>query len=287
MTCSPRPTAGPPICTKPPCSLASASGTTRITPPASTSAMFCRRSAVESAASASSGVIGWSTLRVTVPFTRGSTMKGRPVKSAMARAPASMSVVAKLSVRRCWAQAAVASMKPARSAASQRADPAFLLAICVISLLSFSGVYRQQHLVSGAHAQQPEEPVQGPLHRRFRRRYPVEMNPGTFHCALSLHLQRTGQGGEIYGGCAAGPLEAHAVRAERYHGRERGLRVAPIDLHFAGERGAADAAVGPGDLEQAARAQGVEWRAGAGENAGGQARAAAGDFHCISTYGEC
>jgi len=29
---------------------------------------------------ASSGVIGWSTFRVTVPFTRGSTMKVRPVR---------------------------------------------------------------------------------------------------------------------------------------------------------------------------------------------------------------
>src|SRR5439155_26291329 len=285
-TCSPRPTAEDPVCTAPPCSLASASGTTRMTPPASTSAMFCRRSAVESAASASSGVIGWSTFRVTVPLTRGSTMKVRPVKSAMARATASMSVFAKLSVRRCCACAAVASMKAARSAASQRAGPTFLLDICVISLLSFSGVYRQQHLVSRAHAEQPEQPVEGALHRRFRRRYPVESNPGTFHCALSLHLQRTRQGGEVYGGYSAGPLQPDPVGPQGHHRRERRLCVAPVDLYLAGERTAANPAVGPGNLQHAARTQRVERRARAGQDTGRETRTAPRDLDAIGCDGK-
>src|SRR5207247_6553280 len=141
---------------------------------------------------------------VTVPLTRGSTMKVRPVKSAMARATASISVLAKLSVRRCsWACAAAAIMKAASSAARPRTGPPIRLRM---SLSFFLRVDRQEHLVSRAHAEHAQQPVQRALHGGLRGGRAAEADPRTLHCAVSLNLQRAGQGLQLRAGIPPEPL---------------------------------------------------------------------------------
>src|SRR2546425_5813610 len=234
--------------------------------------MFCSRSAAESAASACSALTGRSTVSVTVPLTRGSTMKVRPVKSAMARATASISVLVKLSVRRCsWACAAAAIMKAASSAATPRTGPPIRLRM---SLSFFLRVDRQEHLVSRAHAEHAQQPIQRALHGGLRGGRAAEADPRTFHCAASLHLQRAGQGLQLQGGYPPRAPHAQTVAAQGHYRRKCRLCIAPIDLQLAGKRGAADLAVGPGELEDAGRAHGIERRSGARQHSGGQARAA-------------
>ena len=81
-----------------PCSLASASGTTRYRPPDSTMAKPCVRSCAANWRSAWVGVTGAAVTSVSVPLTRGSTTTLRPVRVAMVRATASISALAKFSV---------------------------------------------------------------------------------------------------------------------------------------------------------------------------------------------
>jgi hypothetical protein len=80
------------------CSLASASGTTLYRPSASTTAKPCSRSAEANWLNAAPGWMARSVTKFMVPFTRGSTTTSRPVTTAMVRATASMSALAKFSV---------------------------------------------------------------------------------------------------------------------------------------------------------------------------------------------
>ncbi|KAG0920674.1 hypothetical protein G6F31_020624 [Rhizopus arrhizus] len=75
-----------------PCSLASASGTTRVTPSTSTIAKPCRRNAPVSMPSACPLSTGRSDTSVSLPLTRGSTRKLRCVHSGRARYTAGISV---------------------------------------------------------------------------------------------------------------------------------------------------------------------------------------------------
>ncbi|MCY1377019.1 hypothetical protein D9M69_645590 [compost metagenome] len=83
-----------------PCSLASASGTTRVTPSTSTMAKPCRRSAPVSMASACPLSTGLSDTSVSLPLTRGSTRKLRCVNNDSARSTAGMSVSTKFRLTR-------------------------------------------------------------------------------------------------------------------------------------------------------------------------------------------
>ncbi|MNS58741.1 hypothetical protein D3C72_916690 [compost metagenome] len=95
------PDAGPgPPTTALPCSLASASGTTRVTPSTSTMANPCRRNAPVSMASACPLSTGRSDTSVSLPLTRGSTRKLRCVNKDSARNTAGMSVSTKFKLTR-------------------------------------------------------------------------------------------------------------------------------------------------------------------------------------------
>lgn len=83
-----------------PCSLASASGTTRVTPSTSTIAKPCSRSAPVSIDSAWPLSTGRSDTSVSLPFTRGSTRKLRLVNNDSARSTAGMSVSTKFRLTR-------------------------------------------------------------------------------------------------------------------------------------------------------------------------------------------
>src|SRR6478735_6220232 len=104
-TCVTRRSAPPalPCTTGPPCSFASASGTIFTTVPLSTAAMPCMRSAESSVGYTRLRGTGRADTMLTVPFTRGSTMKLRPVISATALTTASMSALTKLSVTASFA----------------------------------------------------------------------------------------------------------------------------------------------------------------------------------------
>ena len=68
--------------TRPPCSLASASGSTRATPPGSLDSTIvkpCSRKADSNSSNACWRVTGRSVISVNVPFTRGSITNARPV----------------------------------------------------------------------------------------------------------------------------------------------------------------------------------------------------------------
>src|SRR5687767_10428401 len=145
----------------------------RIAPPASTSAMFCTRNADASAPIASAALSGRSTMSVTVPLTRGSTMKARPVKSAMARATASISVLAKLSVTRSCAAAGANSATPAAIAAAASTRVSARSHLRMLASYS-SGIDREQHLVAGTHAEHAEQPVERAPHVGLGRRGAAE-----------------------------------------------------------------------------------------------------------------
>ena len=83
--------------TPPPCSLASASGTTLYRPLLTTMLKPCSRRVAKNWSQATAGDTGFSVLRLMLPLTRGSTTRLRPVKPARVRATASMSALTKLS----------------------------------------------------------------------------------------------------------------------------------------------------------------------------------------------
>ena len=92
----------------PPCSLASASGTTLNKPWVSTTAKPCKRSAAKNWVQASAGETGSSVLRLSVPLTRGSTTRFLLDKVASVRATLSMSALTKFRVMGCAAAALAA-----------------------------------------------------------------------------------------------------------------------------------------------------------------------------------
>src|SRR5450830_1389051 len=84
--------------TGPPCSLASASGTTLYRPLASTTVKPCRRSVARNCSQATAGETGFSLVRVRVPLTRGSITRLRPVITPRVRATPSISALVKFRV---------------------------------------------------------------------------------------------------------------------------------------------------------------------------------------------
>ena len=114
--------------TAPPCSLASASGTTLSSPPDSTTVKPDSRSVATNWLNAAVGDTGLSVLSVIVPLTRGSTTMLRPLIAAMVRATASISAFTKFSVtgslERCATDtagiAATSAQATPRTASRQR-----------------------------------------------------------------------------------------------------------------------------------------------------------------------
>ena len=82
----------------PPCSLASASGTSLYKPWVSMTANPCKRSTAKNWFQATDAGTGFSVVSDSVPLTRGSTTSVRRVKPARVRATASMSALTKFSV---------------------------------------------------------------------------------------------------------------------------------------------------------------------------------------------
>ena len=106
--------------TAPPCSLASASGTTLQQAADSTTVKPGRRSVARNWLKAAAGGTGRSVVRLIVPLTRGSTTMLRPVMAAMVRATASISALTKFSVTGSLARCASSGAGAPASSAQTR-----------------------------------------------------------------------------------------------------------------------------------------------------------------------